>query len=130
MSLKRLAVNHYWLRRSFMNIRNCLLQVSLVRLLLNPVKSNDFLLVGRAVKIQIDSGLKLRIEGCRKSCASLKDKFCMRILLDTNNQVKVMNSMFLLAWQYTLPGLFAGDMGWRVKAIVDDQLGTFGFVFL
>src|SRR6266567_2769050 len=109
MSLKRLAVNHCWLRRSFMNIRNCLLQVSLVRLRLNPVKSNDCLLVGRAVKMQIDSGLKLRIEGCRKSCASLKDKFCMRILLDTNNQVKVMNSMFLLAWQYTLPGLFAGD---------------------
>ena len=54
----------------------------------------------------------------------------MRILLDTNNQVKVMNSMFLLAWQYTLSGLFAGDMGWRMKGIVDDQLGTFGFVFL
>ena len=69
--------------------------------LLDLVKSSDdCFLLGRTAKIQIDSGLKLHIEGCRKNCAALKDKFSIRIHLDTNKVIKAglrQNGMFRLA---------------------------------
>jgi len=101
-------------------------------LLFDPFRFNDHLFIGRMVKIQIPGGLKLRIEECQESCATLKDKFYSRIHLDTNTQVKAtlrQNSMFLPQWQCPLSGLFTADMGRKLKAIVNDQLGTFGFVF-
>jgi len=55
---------------------------------LDPIKSNDGSFVGRTVNIQIPGDLKLRIDGCRKNCAALKDDFRSRLHLDTNTQVK------------------------------------------
>ncbi|KDR77543.1 hypothetical protein GALMADRAFT_407344 [Galerina marginata CBS 339.88] len=42
----------------------------------------------RTAKIQLPGGLKSRIDGCRDSCAALKDKFYSRLHIDTNAQVK------------------------------------------
>ena len=60
--------------------------------LLDHVKSNDGLFVGRAVKIQIPGDLKSRIDVCRKNCATLKDDFYSRLHIDTNTQVKETNT--------------------------------------
>jgi hypothetical protein len=57
-------------------------------LLLDPVKYNDGLFVGRIFNNQIPGGLKSRIDVCRKSCAALKDGFYSRLHLDTNTQAK------------------------------------------
>jgi len=63
-----------------------------VLLLLDLVKSNNCLFVGRAIKIQIPGDLKSRIEVCRKNCAALKDDFYSRLHIDTNTQVKETNT--------------------------------------
>ena len=105
MSSERSAVNHYRLHRSFMNIRNCPGLVIRSYSSLTPIKANNGLFVGRTVKIQIPGDLKSRIDGCRKSCAALKDDFYSRLHLDTNTQVKEIKAglhqtgTFLLVWQ-------------------------------
>ena len=38
----------------------------------------------------ISGDLKSRIDTCQKDCASLKDRFCVRVHVDTNIQVKEM----------------------------------------
>ena len=63
-----------------------------VPLLLDLVKSNNGLFVGRAVKIQIPGDLKSRIDACRKNCVALKDDFYSRVHIDTNTQVKEANN--------------------------------------
>ena len=42
---------------------------------------------GRTIKI-ISGDLKSRIDTCQKDCASLKDRFSIRVNVDTNIQVK------------------------------------------
>ena len=57
-------------------------------LYLGNFKSND-IFSERTVKIRIGA-LKSRIDTCQKDCALLKDRFLVRIHLDTNIQVKEM----------------------------------------
>ena len=45
------------------------------------------LFTGRTIKI-ISGDLKSRIDTCQKDCASLKDRFNSRLLIDTNIQMK------------------------------------------
>ena len=71
-----------------MNIRNCPCQVIRSFVLLD-FKSERLFFTERAVKINIGD-LKLRIETCQKDCASLKDRFTIRVHVDTNIQVKEM----------------------------------------
>ena len=103
MSLKTLAVNRYGLRRSFMNIRNCLWQVICSFTSLN-FKSNDCFLTERTVRIP-SGDFKSRIDTCQKDCASLRDNFHSRLHLDTNIQVK--------------------GIGRTLNAMEDDKLGAF-----
>jgi len=106
-----------------------------VPLLLDLVKSNDGLFVGRTIKIQIPGDLKSRIDGCRKRCATLKVDFYSRLHLDTNTQVKEIkaglhqNGTSLLARRHPPSGLFTANIGGRLEAIVHNQLGTFEFFF-
>lgn len=64
--------------------------------LVDRVKSNQLLLVGRIGEIQF-LDLKSRIDKCRKNCSSLKESFSIRIQLDTNAQVDKI-STFPFAW--------------------------------
>ena len=50
-------------------------------------KSYDCFFTERTVKIQ-SGDFKSRIDGCKKGCASLKDRFNSRLHVDTNIQVK------------------------------------------
>ena len=60
--------------------------------LLYPVKSSlTFLFTERTIKI-ISGDLKSRIGTCQKNCASLKDRFSIGVHVDTNIQVKEMNT--------------------------------------
>ncbi|KAG6914576.1 hypothetical protein DXG01_016470, partial [Tephrocybe rancida] len=72
-------------------------------------------LAGCTVKIQIPGGLKLRIDGCRARCATLKDSFNGRLHIDTNTQVKEINT-----------GL--QQTGWTLEAIKDNKLGIFSWL--
>ena len=52
-------------------------------------KVQRFFVTERTVKINIGD-FKSRIETCQKDCASLKDRFSIRVHIDTNIQVKEM----------------------------------------
>ena len=85
------------------------------------------LLTERTVKIQ-SGGLKSRIDACQKDCASLKDRFNTRLLVDVNIQVKEMKvdmGAFLLVCWYLFSNLFMAGIGRMLNAIKDDKLGAF-----
>ena len=68
-----------------MNMRNCPLQV--ISFFDCKISSLTMLFKGRTIKI-ISGDLKSRIDTCQKDCASLKDRFSIRVNVDTNIQVK------------------------------------------
>jgi hypothetical protein len=85
----------------------------------------------RTIKILIGD-LKSRIDTCQKDCASLKDRFSIRVHVDTNIQVKEMKggvqqtgTFLLLVCSYLSSNLFAVDIGRMVNAMIDDKLGAF-----
>ena len=85
------------------------------------------LLTERAVKIQ-SGDLKSRIDECQKDCASVKDRFNTRLLVDINIEVKGMKAdmgTFLLVFWYLFSNLFTVGLGRMLNAIKDDKLGAF-----
>ena len=81
------------------------------------------LFTGRTIKI-ISGDLKSRIDTYQKDCASLKDRFSIRIHVDTNIQVtemKVNIGTFLLSCLFVpFSNLFAVNVG----RMIDDELGA------
>ena len=78
----------------------------------------------------ISGDLKSRIDTCQKDCASLKDRFSIRVHVDTNIQVKEMKfdmgTYLLLCLFMPFSNLFAANIG----RMVDDELGASEFCIL
>ena len=81
------------------------------------------LFTGRTFKI-ISGDLKSRIDACQKDCATLKDRFSIRVHVDTNIQVKEMKvdmGTFLLLCLFILSSnIFPANIG----RIINEELGA------
>ena len=82
----------------------------------------------RTVKINIGD-FKSRIETCQKDCASLKDRFTIRVHVDTNIQVKEMKvdlgTLFFTCLSILFSNIFVVGTGRMMNTIKDEKLGAF-----
>ena len=77
---------------------------------------------------KLSDDMKSGIAECQKSCNNLKQKFGVRLAVDTNRNVKE-NSMCTITDDIFLRGLIMMLVDATLKTIKDDQLGIYSFGF-